>query len=66
MKSAEILDHDNLYPNLTNGERISQTHYVNGPTFQRKMNRCCRQTYFPDKNMKQYSYVSYLRGGGFP
>ena len=26
------------------------------------MNRRCAQTYFLDKNMKQYSYVSYLRG----
>ena len=36
MKSAEVLDHDKLYPILTNGERISQTHDVNGPIFSGK------------------------------
>ena len=32
MKSAEILDLDIIFPNLTDGERKSQNN-VNGPTF---------------------------------
>ena len=33
MKSAEILNHDTIYPILTNGEQKSQNNDVNGPTF---------------------------------
>ena len=33
MKSAEILDLGAIFPNLTDGERKSQTNDVNGPTF---------------------------------